>query len=284
MDQGHGGAIRFARTINPALKIVPIIFATQAGRHRTDINPLHGGVHYLANYYGLQAVDVNAAFVARFGSDFADIPGAYQDPAHYQRPIFTTLAAEVIADTAARYLLENKKPGPLPPKICTSDYAASGVISQQDATELAQIPFKNYLYDVSTFDLASGHLSFEIDGGTILAAQYVCTDDASRLYVESNGKWFQSQTLQPGMVESKYKFLLSMLNFDLPTVEGINRITMTALKPDGAGLEPMPQVGTKPPVREEKRLPFVAIMHTGTLISIKATRADAGKTVPEPAL
>jgi|GEM_PF-2974947 len=282
--RGFEGVVRFARTINPGLKIVPIIFATQTGVHRSGINPLHGGVHYLANYYGMQAVDVNAALVARFGSDFPDLPGTYQDFAHYQKPIFTTIAAEIIAETAAAYLLSDRQPELLPPKICPTDYAACGVVVQKDVPDLTKDRFHNYLYDETTFDLSSGSVTLEIEKGSILAAKYICVEDSAQLYIEANGQWFQSMTMQPGMVEPKYKFLLSMLNFDLPVVDGLNRITLTGIRPAGVEFKNAPQIGAKPPARAENRLPFAAIMHTGTLRSIRATPAPETAESLEPAV
>ena len=120
--KGMEGAIRFARTVNPAIKVVPIIFATKTGVHRTTINPLHGGVHYLANYYGLVAVDVNATMTVRFGRDFFDDPGAYADWAHYQRPFLTTVAAEIIAEKVKDHLLSRSIPGGLPPAVDPDHY------------------------------------------------------------------------------------------------------------------------------------------------------------------
>ncbi len=95
------GIIRFARAENPSIKIACFLLATKVGMHRETINPLYAGIHYLAHYYQMAVADVNAAFMRRFGRDFYDLPGAYGDYAHYQRPVFTLLAAEVIAEEIA---------------------------------------------------------------------------------------------------------------------------------------------------------------------------------------
>ncbi|SMO66939.1 hypothetical protein [Paracoccus laeviglucosivorans] len=273
--KGMEAVIRFARLTNPKIKIIPIIFATQTGIHRNGINPLHAGVHYLASYYGIRVVDVNAELVSRFGVDFHDIPGAYQDPAHYQRPLITTLAAEIVAEKSGDYLRSHVLPSNLPPQICAGRYTEANIVTHAQVVELDTANFKNYLYDETTYDLTSGSITLEIEGGTILATKYVCTDDAAQLFLNVNGKWFQTQTMQPGMVEPKYKFLLSMLSFDgLPASEGINNITLTAVRPEGVEISPLPQPGAKPPVRDEKRLPIAAILHTGKLVGFKVSRAD----------
>ncbi|QEU06953.1 SGNH/GDSL hydrolase family protein [Paracoccus yeei] len=268
-SRGYEGAIRFARTVNQKIKIVPIIFATQTGVHRTGINPLHAGVHYLAAHYGLAVADVNSAFIQRFGADFFEQPGMYQDFAHYQRPVVTNLAAEVVAERTAPYLLSDLVPGPLPPKLCATDYAECSLIRHPDVPIPTILNFKNYLYDVNAFEVAGNCITLEIEGGSIVAAQYICLEDAAQLYIQMNGAWFQCQTLQPGLVKPTYKFLLSMLNFDLPPAEGINRITLTTQRPEGVDLTKLVQVGTKPPVRPERSLPIAGLMHTGKLISVR---------------
>lgn len=270
------GAIRFAREVNPTIKIIPIIFATRTGVHRSTINPLHGGVHYLASYYGLTPVDVNAALVQRFGRDFYEAPGAYGDYAHYQRPVFTTLAAEIIAERVKDALLSRVGVGQLPPAVDPENYSAASTIDVTCVPGLPEERFKNYLYDETTFDLGAGAVSLEIEGGNLLAAKFACTSDVCRCYVQVNGIWFAANTMQPGMEEPKYKFLLSMIAFEgLPQPKPGSKIILTGRAPKDVQMKELPQHGAKAPIRDQLRLPICGILHTGALKGISMV-SDVG--------
>lgn len=264
----YEGVIRYARTINPTIKIVCIIFATKTGPHRGGINPLHAGVHYLCAHYDLAIADVNGEFVRRFGAGFYDQPGMYQDYAHYQRPVVTKMAAEVIAEKCGGYLGSDFTPQALPDSICDSDYASCGMIMNDRFPALPASNFKNYLYDVDTADLVGHRIKLAIEGGTILAARYICVEDAAQLYIGANGTWYHCQTLQSGLVTPSYKFLLCMLNLEVPQIDGLNHFTLTTVKPAGAKMTKLVQPGTKEPVRPERHLPLSGILHSGKLISV----------------
>jgi len=60
---------------------------------------------------------------------------------------------------------------------------------------------------------------------------------------------------------------MAMLTFDL-------RPSETTLPPEGVAPTKMLQSGTRIPVREERRLPIVQIMHTGRLVSVSVTKAQ----------
>lgn len=241
------------------------------------MNPLHGGMHYLCNYYGLALADVNAALVARFGREFFDLAGSYGDHAHYQRPVFTRLAAEIIAERSKDYLLSRNLPGSLPPEIDPRNHSGASLLTADDLQGLTADRFKNHLYNEATADLASGSVDLEIEGGMILALKYVCTEDAAQCYVEANGAWHYCRTMQAGMEEPKYKFLLSMLDFDsLEAAEGVNKVRITGVAPEGVVPTLVRQFGARKPVRAEARLPISAILHTGTIKKVSVTkRANA---------
>ena len=69
------------------------------------------------------------------------------------------------------------------------------------------------------------------------------------------------------MVKPAFKFLMAILTFDL-------RPSETTLPPEGMVPTKMLQSGTRIPVREERRLPVVQIMHTGRLVSVSVTKAQ----------
>ncbi|MBD9528659.1 hypothetical protein [Paracoccus sp. PAR01] len=268
------GVVRFARSINHHLKIVPIIFASRVGVHRTGVNPLHGGVHYFSSYYDLAVADVNATFVKRFGSEFPELLGTYQDTAHYQRPIITTIAAEIVAECAYEYLLSDRSPPMLPPKVCAADYSNGSLLNHAELPDIQVVNFKNKVYDEDAFQLAGSRIALEIEDGTLLGAKYICVADAAQLYIQGNGDWYQCQTLQPGLVKPAFKFLMAMLTFDIKQVEGINRFMLTTIAPDGSEPSKMLQSGTRQPVREERSLPIACLLYTGRLVSASVTTSQ----------
>jgi len=273
-SRGYEGAIRYARMVNPRIKIVAIILANQRGLHRTGVHPLHAGVHYLASYYDCAVADVNADFVRRFGSSFFEQPGTYQDAAHYQRPLITNLAAEIIAQNASEYLLSSHCPRSLPDKLCDTNYAECGLIRHVDLQGPEVLNFKNYLFNFDAIELVGHRISLEIESGSLVAAQYISVADAAKLYVQANGVWHSCLTLKPGMVEPKYKFLVSMIDFQFSPSEGVNRITLTTSNPTGEAIAKLAQVGGKEPVRPEQSLPIASIMHTGKITSIHIEKDD----------
>lgn len=264
------GTIRYARTINPFLKIIPIILAAKDGIHRTMINPLHSGLCYLSDYYNLCVADVNMSFTKRFGKAYGDLTGVYQDFGHYSRPIFTSLAAEYIAEATHSYLLANRVEFILLSSISDRCYEIMGSVRADLVIGLRSDKFKNYLYDETTFDLATGDIELTIENGAPVAIKYVCTEDISRLYVFNNDKWYLCNTLQPGMEEPKYKFLVSMAYLeDLKHSSGMNKYKLSCHCPDGVDAIPLHQHVGKPPTRPEMRLPISNIAYTGTLKSVK---------------
>lgn len=273
-SRAYEAAIRYARKINPKIKVVSIIFSNQKGLHRTGVHPLHAGVHYLAAYYDFVVADVNADFVRRFGSDFFEQPGTYQDSAHYQRPLITNLAAEIVAARAAAYLLSDDCPGLLPDKLCDTDYAECGIIRQSQLKGPEVVNFKNYRFDIDAIELVGHNIEIELESGSLIAAQYVSVKDAAKLYINENDKWHSCLTLKPGMVEPTYKFLVSMIDFQFTPIEGLNRIFFTTSKPEGVTISKIAQVGGKEPVRPERSLPIASLMHTGKLISIKVEKNE----------
>jgi len=258
--------IRFARAQNPAIKIACILFATKVGLHRNTINPLFAGMHYLAHYYDMAVADVNAAFVRRFGREFYDMPGAYGDFAHYQRPVFTRLAAEVIAQEIAPYLNRDHLMAPMPPPIDPNNHEAAELIRSSQILSAPTERFKNSIADEVCADLSAGALTLRLRDGALLAMKYVCTPDCAQLYVKRNDDWFSYRTMQTGVEEGKYKFLIFNLTFDFDLmIEGPSVVTLTGRRPEGVEIGLGAKSSRKPQANPEVRLPVSAMMYKGTL-------------------
>lgn len=158
------GVIRRAKSINPEIKIVPLVFASKIGSHHSTANVLHAGIAFLAAHYEIVAVDVNARLGRRFGPKVFDLPGAYGDTAHYQRPMLTTIVAEIISDGIAEYLLAGQTTLDIPYPIDVESYAGAQVIkaAQLKGAELGA--FKNSPYDVITANVGPGAVDLTIEG------------------------------------------------------------------------------------------------------------------------
>ena len=260
------GIIRFARAENPSIKIACFLFATKVGMHRETINPLYAGMHYLAHYYQMAIADVNAAFVRRFGRDFYDLPGAYGDYAHYQRPVFTRLAAEVIAEEIAPHLKDDRALLALPPAIDPNNHEGAGVIRSQEIEDAPTEQFTNSIADEVCADLCAGSLILHMRRGGLLALKYVCTPDCAPLYVKRGGGWTSYRTMQSGVEEGKYKFLIFNITFDFEEAsEGSSMITLTGRKPKGVEIVTGPHSPRKSATHPERRLPVSALMYNGSL-------------------
>lgn len=274
------GAIRIARQANPDIIVLPVILAARAGQHRASINVLHGGVHYLAHHYALPLADVNTALVQRFGRDVHDMPGVYGDAAHYQRPVLTTLCAEIVAERLAAWLAARNPRSPLPDPVDPQNHQAASVLRPQPAAPSQVMSFRNHLYSEQAVDLGRATLHLEIEGGALLAARYVCTPDIARCYLGIDDDWFELSTLQPGMVQPKYRFLVSMLTAPVqPPKAGVRRYALTGMRPEATPAI-LRQTGTRMPVRPEVTLPICAVLHTGRLISAEVREA-APLTAPD---
>ncbi|QDA36606.1 SGNH/GDSL hydrolase family protein (plasmid) [Paracoccus liaowanqingii] len=281
--QAMEGAIRFARTVNPAIVVVPVIFATKTGVHRNAVNVLHGGMHYLAHYYDLPVVDVNANLMQRFGRDIHDVSGVYSDFAHYQRPVFTTLAAELVAQKIADHVKKPSVRQQLPGALDDRNWASAQMLNPSSLAGATLQTFHNHMYNETGADLGKAVLSFDIEDGALLAVRYVCTEDICNCYIKVDDDWYQTDSLQPGMAEPKYRFLLSMLSFTgLPKAEGKRRYDMTGTAPQGVEVRQLRQIGTRKPVRPQQRLPICAILYTGRMSNVRLV--DVTSELEDPRL
>jgi len=117
-------------------------------------------------------------------------------------------------------------------------------------------------------------------GQTLLPQQLTCTflAKASQVHSPSSSSRQTPSITSAGkpwaLVKPALKLLMAMLTFDLRPSEGVNRFVLTTLPPEGVVPMKMLQSGTRIPVREERRLPVVQIMHTGRLVSVSVTKAQ----------
>jgi hypothetical protein len=95
--KSYEGMIRHALTANPGIRILSFVLYNQQGSHRSTLPLLPAAIGYLSDWYGLTKVDAHREFAQRFGAGYPEVAGLYADPAHYSRPVFTRLLAELLA-------------------------------------------------------------------------------------------------------------------------------------------------------------------------------------------
>jgi hypothetical protein len=65
--RAYEGVIRYALTVNPAIRIVSAILYNQQGAHRGTVPLLPAAIGYLTSWYDLVQVDTHRDFTRRFG-------------------------------------------------------------------------------------------------------------------------------------------------------------------------------------------------------------------------
>lgn len=265
----YEAVVRFARTANPDMKIILAVLGEKKGSHRVSVASVHAGVHYLAQWYGVVVRDVNMEFVKRFGRDFYDLPGAYQDPAHYAAPIMTRLVAEIItADLPA--LMASEASRDLPPKIDPATPDDAQILDLSEIAGTAPSVFSNSFFTEACLDLGASDISLTIEGGRPIGIKYVCQPNSPRLFVECGGQAFDMLTLRPSVQARNYKFLVAALATDtIPAAEESNDFLFTIRNP-GRDSRNIYQFMGRAPDEPENRLAISSILYTGVLKSVSS--------------
>ncbi|MCB2050387.1 MAG: SGNH/GDSL hydrolase family protein [Novosphingobium sp.] len=267
--QASEGLLRFCRQTNPNAMIVSTVLASKHGVHRKSVNPVHAYVHYFARYYDTHVIDLNMEFRKKFGSKFYDAAGVYLDPGHYSRPIMTTIAGEIIATDILNVVLRARVAHDIPPPNLEDNFSEMQLVDIGCVPELPAGDFVNSGFSERAFDLFGRTIHLRVSEGIPVCVRYICVEDIACIFVRSYGRWYRVKTLQPGMVEPKYKFLVSNANLDcLPSGVGINEVLITATPPNEGVITDVQQHVAIEPVRPSKRLPICAIGCTGNVFDV----------------
>jgi hypothetical protein len=264
--RAYEGIIRHALMVNPQLRIVSAILYNQAGTHRRTVPPIPAAIGYLSEWYGVTKVDAHRDFAQRFGTGYPDAPGLYMDAAHYSRPVFTRLIAELVARGVREALDRGPAPLPLPPPVNPNHYGEARVIACASAWEgLPQATYRNSVYNAEAVDLRGGDLELTVRRGRLLAALFACTADTARLRVRLGGRDFVLATLRPSIRDGKFRFLVTTANLEAipPPVSAEVRYTLSVEPPAGTPIE-VRQPGTVPHEGAAGTgFALISLMHTG---------------------
>lgn len=202
--------IRYAFAVNPKIKILSAIFVQKNGAHRAALPSLHAGIYYLTEWYQIDKVDINVELMRRFGRNIYDVAGIYADAAHYSRPIITQLISEIIA-----YKLLNltERFDAIPPAVDPRHFAEAVLVDVVAHAPSAEKKYNNSRFSLNAIDLASADLRFKLDG-QIVAAQFVCVPNISRMYIRSSSTWYEVPTMRVGIRDGRYSFLSAILLLD----------------------------------------------------------------------
>jgi hypothetical protein len=164
--KSYEGMIRHALTANPGIRILSFVLYNQQGSHRSTLPLLPAAIGYLSDWYGLTKVDAHREFAQRFGASYPEVAGLYADPAHYSRPVFTRLLAELLAAGIRKAADRPPSALALPPPVDPANYQHARVIACSTAWQgLSTTTFRNSVYSVEAVELASGTSSYSSRAG-----------------------------------------------------------------------------------------------------------------------
>jgi hypothetical protein len=279
------GLIRYARSINPGLHIMTILLATRSGEWARTLPQIASRALYISTNYSAHCVDVNRAILNRYGEAVMGDSSFYAegDDSHYSRPLATALVANTIATSLLnRFRRDDHTPYRLPPPVNRDECSSASVITLEQIAETLKRspqPYRNWRFNASAVNIAGTELAITLRGGTILGLEYICESHTSNLFLNVPGSCTLVGTMKFGVRNGSYKFLTSYLptEFLFPrlraqTHSGEHTITLRTngthtceyTPRDGAPLT-INNDPTEAPV-----FPLGRILHTGTLISVRA--------------
>ncbi len=281
--RAYEGIIRYALTVNPAIRIVSAILYNQHGAHRGTVPLLPAAIGYLTSWYDLVQVDTHRDFTRRFGRSYPEVTGFYLDSAHYARPVITHLIAELVAAGVREAMDQPPRAMALPPPANPANYWDARVVACGTAWDgLPKTTYRNSALSAETVDLRGGAVELTLRKGRLLAALFACTAATSRLYVGLGGRTYELPTLRPSIRDGKFSFLLATANLEVvPAAEGEEaRYTLSIDRPAGAAPVELRQPGSVPHLDvPETGFALASLMHSGELAGMRIIPRGA-----EPAL
>ncbi len=92
----YEGVIRYARTINPRIRILTILLDTRTGEWAHRVPQIASRTYYICHTYDAWFCDVNRDILRAYGPSVLEDEGFYAtgDSAHYARPIATAIVGK----------------------------------------------------------------------------------------------------------------------------------------------------------------------------------------------
>jgi hypothetical protein len=205
--RAYEGILRYARQVNPNIRIVSLILEARTGIDKRRLNLVNAGIHYLSTYYDLDVVDIAAAVVRESGLERAATFEFYKDSAHYKPGPFRQIASRLIHQlmTPARPI--RPLPDPLDPNHFADAKALNAVNMGQTLTR-----FSNSRFAVETVELNQGELEITLKGGKLLALIYVNEPRTGTLHLNVDGQTFACYTQKMAVRNEDYPWLLGMFS------------------------------------------------------------------------
>lgn len=264
--RAYEGVIRYARTVNPNIRIISIVLESMTKPEARKFNVVNAGIHYLTNYYNLEIVDVASDFLRFVGLERAATKEFYKDANHYKPPVVFEIAKQLARQLTGDFPAARPLPGPLDPLNFSN---AQAIGTEAFATTLT--PFSNSRFSVDTIELANQDLTFTLERGKLLALFYVDQMSSGVAHFSVNNEAFAAHMRKPGVRSGTYPWLMGMISTEFLhprnlIAEEEDRNYTLSVEPQGPGVKPFrPAANVANLPGESPTLAFYGLLHTGTM-------------------
>lgn len=210
----YEGIIRYALMRNPKLVICSVILGTNNGTYLEAVPSIEAGIYYLSSWYGVDVVDVDRHLLTHYGRQVLQSPDFYLDEGHYQRPIATSIVAEIVTEQVLAAVAKGPRTAAMPPAVDAKNFAHVSTVSAgtlRDVSGVPLVPYKSRLFEAEAFELGTRELSFRIEGGKLGGIMYACEPRTGVISVSYNDKPINVATQKSGVQSGQFRFLTSMM-------------------------------------------------------------------------
>jgi hypothetical protein len=270
--RAYEGAIRYAKSINPKIRILSVILEGKVPNRLRKLNYVTAGIHYLSHVYDLGIADVGRYLREVFGANAAHT-SLYRDTNHYSSPVVTTMIGDFIGGKIEKLLKEAPVQRGLPPAVDETNLENAGIVTIADIPG-EDVRYENSRVQVDARNLAGRRVSFDLEGGKLLAVFYVCDLQSSRLYLQKNDQTYAADMMRVGVREGKFRFLLAMLGCEflhgltLMRDEDTSSYTISGSPISGQERPISTRNSTRHDDLDEIHMPVVGALFTGRLSNL----------------
>ncbi|ESQ93516.1 hypothetical protein ABAC460_00170 [Asticcacaulis sp. AC460] len=209
--RAYEGVIRYARTVNPNIRIISMILEAKTPLEKRQMNLVYAGVHYLSSYYGTELIDVASAVLRSVGSDRAFTNEFYKDGFHYKPTVFKSTAGMLLS----QLMTPPRQPLPLPEPLDPRNFSEVSAWGVEDLDSAWNLPLKTYENSKFSFDalmLGEKDLSFTLEDGKLLALIYINDPDTGIVHYQVDDQYYASYMQKPGVRSGAFPFIVGMLS------------------------------------------------------------------------
>ncbi|ESQ90115.1 hypothetical protein ABAC460_10130 [Asticcacaulis sp. AC460] len=265
----YEGVIRYAREVNPNIRIVSIILEAKTKPQARRLNHVYAGIHYLTAYYQLELIDIASPVLHDLGAERAFTNEVYKDGFHYKPIVVMETAKRLVRQLTGDY----PRPVPLPDPLDPLHFGNASAVGTKDFnTDLT--PFANSRFSVDTIELQNQDLKFTLEKGKLLALFYVDRLSGGVAHFRVNDLHYDSFMRKPSVRSEEYPWLLGMISTEflhknLVAEEEDRTYTLTVKPFMKKELKPFrPSSNVAHESGESPTLAFYGLLHTGKMTDL----------------